>query len=210
VIGPVSEAHRAAIRSGAEHYAALSREYLACGTGQRLPAVNDPRGALGVSPAPMQHSEWGRLLAVLAEGPDWAADQLAGHGDEAFCRRPGPGRWSAAEVADHLIDADTEVFAPRLERLLTEERPRLDAVDLIARRKGAPPPADPAAAILERWRLARRAALARLVTCGRAEWNRIGTHSATGPHSIADLARAWAEHDLSHREQMRRALEAGR
>lgn len=210
VIGPVGEPHRQAIRDGAEHYAALSREYLACGFGQHIPPVNDVRGALGIPPAPMRHAEWGRILAVLAESPDWAAEQFARHGAEAFARRPGHGRWSAAEVAAHLADADAEVFAPRLERLLAEHRPLLAEVDLVARRHGADPPVEPAAGILERWQQARRAALARLVTCGRAEWSRRGTHSARGPYSIADLARAWAEHDLSHRQQMLRALEAGR
>lgn len=210
VIGPVAEAHREAIRNGAEHYAALSREYLAGGFGQHIPPVNDALGALGIPPAPMQTSEWGRILAVLAESPEWASEQLARCGAEAFARRPGSRRWSAAEVADHLNDADSEVFAPRLERLLAESRPLLPAVDLVSRRAGGEPPAESPGEIVLRWQQTRRAVLARLVTCGRAEWNRRGMHSVQGPWSIADLARSWAEHDLSHRGQMLHALEAGR
>ncbi|MEO5617987.1 MAG: DinB family protein, partial [Candidatus Eisenbacteria bacterium] len=188
VIGPVGEPHREAIRNGAQHYAALSREYLACGFGQHLPPLNDVRGALGIPPPAMQHSEWGRILAALAESPDWAAELLGGHGAEAFARRPGPGRWSAAEVTAHLTDADREVFAPRLERLLTEHRPLLADVDLVGGLRGTDPPAAPPGELLELWQRARGAALARLVTCGRAEWSRRGTHSARGPYSIADLA----------------------
>ncbi len=205
VIGPVGEAHREAIRSGARHYADLSREYLARGFGQHLPAGDDPRGALGVPPLPMDHAEWGRLLASLGEGPDWAEARLERHGAEAFARRPSPERWSAAEVVLHLAEGDELVFAPRLERLLNEDRPELPLVDLAASRQGGPP-TEPPAAILARWRRSRGAALARLAPCGRAEWSRRGTHGARGPFSVADLARVWAEHDFSHRRQVRRAL----
>jgi len=209
VVGPVGEGHREAIRSGAWHYAKLSREYLARGFGQHIPPVQDDRGAIGVPPAPMEHEEWTRRLAVLAEGPGWAAGRLARHGAEAFARRPAAGRWSPAEGVAHLIDADVEVFGPRLELLLTASRPLLPAVDLVERRREGAPPPEPAADLIERWRRARAELLARLAACGPAEWRRRGTHSARGPYSIADMVRAWAEHDLSHRRQIERALEAG-
>jgi len=204
VIGPVSDAHRAAIRSGAEHYAALSREYLARGFGQRIPARDDRRGALGVLPAPMDSGEWEQHLEALERSPLAAGALLEGFGVEVFRRRPAAGKWSAADVLQHLLDSDTVVFAPRLERLLSEDSPALDFVDLAAR-IGDATPSDPAA-VLTRWRSTREQLVARLEACGPAEWSRRGVHSLRGPYSIADMVRDWVEHDLAHARQMERAL----
>jgi len=208
VLGPVQESHREAIAAGATHYAALASEYLARGFGQRIPLRDDLRGALGLPPAPMDHTEWERHLATLDDTPHAARALLIQHGADAFRRRPAEGRWCAHDVVAHLIDADDEVFAPRLERLLTEESPRLDAVDLVSRRVGAAAPAGPPEDLIESWSAARARLVERLAACGPAEWRRRGHHSLVGPYSITELTRAWVEHDLSHRRQMTEALEA--
>jgi hypothetical protein len=208
VIGPVNDDHRAAIARGTSHYVALSREYLGRGFGQRVPAVSG-RGALGDAPRAMTFGEWGALVAALAEAPVWAAARLAESGDATWRRRPGPESWCAQEVVRHLFESDTEVFAPRLERLLSERRPEFVEVDLNSRHRGAPVPAESAADLIERWRLVRLPLLARLATLGPAEWARTGSHSRGGPYPLADMVRGWVEHELSHRRQLERALGAG-
>ena len=204
VTGPVSDAHQEAIRSGAVHYAAIAREYVARGFGQRIPARDDPRGALGVPPAPMDSSEWERHLEALESTPLAAAALLEGFDADTFRRRPSEGKWSAADVLAHLRDSDTVVFAPRLERLLGEDSPAIDWVDLAARAGAAPPP-DPRGVLAE-WRRTRDELVARLERCGPAEWARRGVHSLRGPYSLADMVRDWVEHDLAHARQMERVL----
>jgi carbonic anhydrase/acetyltransferase-like protein (isoleucine patch superfamily) len=206
VVGPVTEAHRAAIERGTRHYVALSREYLARGFGQTIPPAAGPLGAVGVPRAAMSFSEWGRHLAALAEGPAWAAERLAGTGEERWCRRPAEGRWCAHEVIAHLLDCDAEIFGPRLERLLHERGPRFDEVDVASRRRGAALPADPPPALIERWRAQRAPLLARLAPLGPGEWRRSGFHARLGPYALADMVRAWVEHELSHRRQLQAAL----
>ncbi|HEY2955976.1 MAG TPA: DinB family protein [Candidatus Eisenbacteria bacterium] len=206
VVGPVSEAHRAAIRNGAEHYVALSRSYIARGFAQPHPFEKTDTGITSRHRGPMSFLEWGRLLGVLGEGPDWIAARLARHGEERFRVPPAPGRWSAVEALCHLRDADADIFLPRLERVLSEERPEVPDVDMTAwestrRYRDASP-----AAALEAWRAARTRLVARLAPLTPREWSRIGFHSVRGPYPLADMVRYWADHDLSHRRQIAEAL----
>ena len=210
VLGPVQESHRAAIRDGNRHYVALSREYLARGFGQPIPAADHALGVRGLPPAAMTHLEWGQRLAALAEAPGWAASLLEVSGEARWTRRPGPDRWSAHEVVAHLLESDAHVFGPRLERLLREERPELPEVDLIAIRASAGTPGLAPRAQIERWRESRRTALERLAPLRSTEWARRGVHSRRGPYSVADAVRSWVEHEASHRRQIERALAASR
>lgn len=204
VLGPVKDNHRDAIRSGAVHYAAIAKEYVARGFGQRIPAREDARGALGLPPAPMDHAEWERHLEALESTPLAVAALLEGFEADAFRRRPAEGKWSAADVLLHLLDSDAIVFAPRIERLLNEDSPAIERVDLPSR-AGAAPAVDPRQALAQ-WRTTRDGLVARLERCGPAEWSRRGVHSLRGPYSIADMVRDWVEHDLAHERQMERAL----
>ena len=206
VIGPVSESHREAIRHGAAHYAELAHSYAERGFARPHPAPASATGITALERGPMSFLEWGQLLAVLAESPDAAAGQLAVHGEPAWRRAPGPGRWSALEVLCHVRDADRDVLWPRIERLLVEERPEFLDVDMsgweTSRRYREQSPA----VALEEWRAVRRDILARLAPLGRAEWARQGIHSVRGPYPLAEMVRYFAEHDLSHRRQMAAAL----
>jgi len=211
VAGPVSEAHRGAILRGAAHYAELAQSYVARGFARTHPAPSSPTGIAALEPEPMTFLEWGQLLAVLAESPDWASGRRGRHDEAAWCRAPGPKRWSAHEVVCHLRDCDTEVLLPRIERLLAEELPAFENVDMTGwdEARGYAREAPAAAAALEAWRAMRRRILALLAPLGRAEWARRGRHSARGSISIADVVRYFAEHDLSHRRQIEAALGAG-
>jgi carbonic anhydrase/acetyltransferase-like protein (isoleucine patch superfamily) len=206
VVGPVSEAHRDAIQSGAEHYVALSRSYLARGFAQPHPAGSSDTGITSRHRGPMSFLEWGRILAVLAESPEWVAVRLARHGEERFRVPPGPGRWSAVEVLCHVRDADVDIFVSRLERVLTDERPEVPDVDMTGwedrRRYRQTSPGE----ALEAWRAARSRLLARLAPLTPREWSRIAFHSVRGPYPLADMVRYWADHDLAHRRQIAEAL----
>lgn len=205
VVGPVSEAHRAAIRSGAAHYAELARSYRARGFAQPFPAPDHDPGITPGGPGPMTYAEWGRVLASLAESPEVVADALAA-APERVRTRPAPGRWSALEGLAHLRDADLDVFLPRLEVVLARDGAEVPAVDLTdAARLAGYAALDPAA-VLADWRRARARLLARLAPLGRSEWARVGVHSTRGAFPLGAMVREWVEHDLSHRRQLRLAL----
>lgn len=204
VIGPVNDAHREGIRRGAETYVALSRTYLARGFSQPHPAVTSYTGITSRHRGPMSFHEWGGLLGALGESVEWVAARLARHGAARFGVRPEPARWSALEVLCHLRDVDLEVYLPRLERVLVEEQPLLQALNMDdAESRYREASAQPA---LDAWRPARARLLARLAPLTPREWARMATHSMHGPQTLADMVRQWADHDLSHRRQIAAAL----
>ncbi|MBI1799049.1 MAG: DinB family protein [Candidatus Eisenbacteria bacterium] len=206
VIGPVSEAHRASIRSGSEHYVALSRSYLARGFARPHPAVGSAAGATCRESGPMTFLEWERLNATLEQGPRWVAVRLKLASAPLWRARPKPGRWSALEVMCHLRDADQDVYLPRLDAMLVSDPVAVNDVVMIewdAQRHYLDQ--DPGQ-VLADWRAARARLVARLAPLGRRDWARVGIHSVRGPFPLSEMVRGWVDHDLSHRRQIAEAL----
>ena len=206
VAGDVRPAHREAIARGAEHYAELAGDYLARGFGRMHPVPDSVRG---LQPAPrsrMSEQEWHGALEVLAETSEWIVARHARTPEGAWRMRPGPERWSAAEVAAHLRDTDREVALPRLGRLLTERLPAFAYIDLSGAERVRGWGTEDSAAVVQDFRAARAEVLAGLEPLGPREWERVAVHSVLGSITLAGMVRAWADHDLGHRRQIESAL----
>jgi hypothetical protein len=206
VIGQVTDAHRAAIREGSEHYVALSREYLARGFARPHPAPHADRGATARERGPMSRLEWERLLKVFSESPERLAERAGDARPESWRVRPAGGGWCALEVLTHLRDADVEVYLPRLETLLRESGASVADVDMRgwpeARRYREQDPQ----AVMRSWREARAQLVERLKPLGPRDWDRMVFHARRGPLPLDEMLRGWVEHDLSHRRQFAAAL----
>ena len=205
VSGSLSEAHRAGMRRGWEHYVALGRSYLERGFSGPYPPAASVLGNTATR-GPMSFLEWGQLLAVLSESPDWVADRLERDAEALWRRRPAPGRWSALEALCHLRDADRDVFLPRLVRMLAGPHPDIPEVDMTDWESTRAYNDQSPAVVLEEWAEVRRGLLARLAPLGRPDWVRVGIHAARGPYPLAEMVRYWGDHDLAHRRQMAEAL----
>jgi carbonic anhydrase/acetyltransferase-like protein (isoleucine patch superfamily) len=206
VLGPVSEAHRAAIRNGWAHYVALSRGYLERAFARPHPLPDSDAGITDRDRGPMSFLEWGRLVATLSESPDVVASRGARTATARWRARPGPGRWSAHEVVCHLRDCDLEVFVPRTTRVLEERHPAVPDAMMTGAERVAGYEAVTSHDALAGWTAARRQLVARLAPLGRAEWARYCVHAVRGPYPLAEMVRYWVDHDLSHRRQIARAL----
>jgi hypothetical protein len=205
VVGPVREPHRKAIANGAYHYAELAREYVARGHGRPSPPPSSPTGWMPDTRGPMSEFEWASLLATLEDGPRAVARALEAAPSDAWRQRPTSDGWNAAQVVAHLLDADTIVHQPRVERVLAEPLPVVEVVDLAAVTAGGDPSPDILSA-LEGWRVARARLLDHLRPLGPAEWTRCALHSQRGPFPLYEMVRGMVEHDLGHRRQIARAL----
>ena len=205
VLGPVKDHHKAAIVDGARHYAELAQAYLAKGFARPFPNANSAPGITATGRGPMTYVEWGGVIATLAEAPDWVSDRL-GASPANVATRPSPGRWSALEVLAHLRDADRDVYLPRLEVMLTQQRPDVPDFDLLGPDRIAGYANARARELLEDWRALRKRLVARLAPLGRDDWVRVGVHSRRGSFPLGEMVRGWAEHDLSHRRQLALAL----
>jgi len=206
VVGPVSEAHREAIRNGSDHYAELAASYARRGFGQPHPARSSDRGRTARDGHPLTFLEWNQLIGVLEESPRWAAERVRAASPERVTQAPAPGRWSALEVLAHLLDGDREVFLPRLERFEREDSPGFEDVDMtgwdVSRGYADLAPGE----VLESWARVRGDLVRRLTSLGPEQWDRFALHSRRGPYPLSEMVRGWVDHDLSHRRQMAEAI----
>jgi len=209
VAGQVGDAHRQAIARGTQHYVELSRSYLERGFARTHPSPREDAGTTAGDRGPMSFLEWNELLSRLEESPGWARARLLGLPPDRIRARPEPERWSALEVVCHLRDSDRDVLVPRLTRFLAESRPWFDNVDMTGWDRERRYLEQEPEAVLAAWREARDAALDQLSGLGRSDWNRLAFHSLRGPYPLAEMVRAWVEHDLSHRRQLAETLRAG-
>ena len=146
-------------------------------------------------------------LSILRETPA-AAGRIVGGLSPAQLRRPeAPGKWSIAQVLQHLADSDL-VWGWRMRLILAQDRPTLTGYDqdLWADRLHYAD-ADPAEA-LETLRVLRRGNLKLIDRATPDDLQRVGVHAERGEESAGYLIGLYAGHDLMHLNQLARIREA--
>ena len=136
------------------------------------------------------------LIDRYAAGGPLLAYAVSGLSREHELARPGPGAWSIAEVAIHLLDSD-RVGADRMKRVIAEPEPTLLAYDENAwlERLGYQDlPVAEAVSLFTGNRLWMARLLRRVRPQDFARW---GTHTERGRETLADLLVGYAEH-LDH------------
>lgn len=201
-----------------------ARTCRACGElflGEDVPAACPTCGAPVVSYREhlpvwyLEPAEPGPILDALTAGPGRLDELVAGRDEAALSTPPMPGAWSFREAMEHLLFAE-ELFATRIERLLTE-----DAPDLAARAVWSEtPPSDEgtektgasAHELLARFRALRGETLARLRGLDPGSWARPGHHAEWGRVTVLSQAAYFARHEASHGAQLAGAaqVEPGR
>ena len=142
-------------------------------------------------------------LSVLRETPAAAARAIEGLSDAQLRRPEAPGKWSIAQVLQHLADSDL-VWGWRVRLILAQDRPTLTGYDqdLWAERLHYAD-ADPHEA-LEQLRVLRRGNLALIARATPEDLERVGLHSERGEESVGYLCGLYAGHDLLHLRQIAR------
>ena len=143
-----------------------------------------------------------QLLDRFRTGFDDVAESVAGITPGELDRRPPGSDWSARQVAHHLADGETTAYV-RLRRLIAEDNPFIPDYDEeeFARRLHYDRPIEPSLEVL---RTVRNASLQLLESLTPEEWQRSGTHSDSGPYSVDDWLRIYADHSHDHADQFRR------
>ena len=145
------------------------------------------------------------LLERYRAGHQLVTDALAKVGDDLDVR-PADGGWTPRQVVHHLGDSEI-TSSIRLRKLLAED----DAViieydeEAFAARLHYDRPIEPS---LQAFAAARATNIALLEVMTEDEWQRSGTHSASGPYSVADWVAIYAAHARDHAEQILAAIGA--
>lgn len=148
-------------------------------------------------------------LAVLGETSARLTEAVAGLSPERLRQPEAAGKWSVAQVLQHLADSEL-VWSWRLRLILAHDRPAITGYDqdLWADRLQYHD-ADVAEG-LELFRVVRAANLRLLGRATPADLARVGVHSERGEERLGDLCRLYAGHDLLHLRQIARILETAR
>ncbi|HKX26373.1 MAG TPA: DinB family protein [Blastocatellia bacterium] len=154
----------------------------------------------------MTAGERAELIARYGAGYDEVVQALAGFSPEMLTARPLAGKWSAAEIVQHLADSEM-TSAIRIRRLLTEEDPVIQGYDegLFATRLSYN--TRDLAPALEAFRGARATTVQILNLMTEEDWRRRGTHTESGPYTAEDWLTIYAGHAHGHAEQIRRLRE---
>jgi hypothetical protein len=142
-------------------------------------------------------------LGLLRETPAAAARAIEFLSAAELRQPEAPGKWSIAQVLQHLADSDL-VWGWRVRLILAQDRPTLTGYDqdLWAERLHYAD-ADPQEA-LEQLRVLRRGNLDLIARATPEDLKRVGVHSERGEESVGYLCGLYAGHDLLHLRQIAR------
>ncbi len=168
------------------------------------------RPTLGASQAGAAYSR--AVLEVLGDSDPFAVQEvlfravceaIAGLSDAQLRTPEAPGKWSIAQVIEHLVDAEL-IHNYRVRMILTHDTPDLPGYDqdAFAERLGYDRcDVDRSLMDLE---MLRNRNLRLLRSLSGQERARAGIHSSRGRESIEDMIKLIAGHDLVHRRQIER------
>ncbi|MEM7415863.1 MAG: DinB family protein [Gemmatimonadota bacterium] len=146
-------------------------------------------------------------ISVLSGTPSFCRDRIDGVASDRLRRPEAEGKWSAVALLEHLADSEL-VWGYRLRSVLAEERPEIRGFDQdVWASRLAYFDADPQRS-LTTFDALRTANLALLESLDNADLQREGVHAERGGETVAHMIRLYAGHDLAHRAQLDRILNA--
>jgi hypothetical protein len=144
-------------------------------------------------------------LKLQAAAPKKIAALVRGKDRKRLAKRPGPGKWSVAEILAHLADAEVAI-GWRMRQILASNGIAVQAYDQDAWagtfRYAKRDPRQSLAA----YSALRAANVVLLKSVPRSRWENYGQHAERGRESIAHMVQLTAGHDLNHILQIERIL----
>ena len=157
----------------------------------------------------LSYGEGKEPLRLQQAAPKKLAALIKGKNSKQLMRRPAPDKWSVAEIAAHLADAELAI-SWRLRQILANNAIPIQAYDQdtwartfnYAKR-------DPRES-LANYRTLREANVALLKSVPRKLWDNYGIHQERGNESVSHVVRMVAGHDLNHLQQIEKILKPKR
>jgi DinB family protein len=150
----------------------------------------------------MKPEELVRFLTTLGATPDRLFHITQGLDHQALTWKPSPEDWSILENVCHLRDIEAEGYNVRIEKLLTEEQPRLADVDGARLARERDYNSQDLMAALQRFRSARARSLQLLKGIRPAALEREGELEAVGRITLEGILLKMVEHDRGHIDEV--------
>jgi len=146
-------------------------------------------------------------MEVLRDTPRALRRAIEGCSAAQLGAPEAPGKWSVAQVLQHLADSEL-VWGFRLRMVLAADRPALTGYDQDRWAERFHYEEADAAEALDQFTILRRANLRMLDRMTPADLERVGLHSERGEESVAHMIQLDAGHDLLHLRQIERIRRA--
>jgi hypothetical protein len=140
-------------------------------------------------------------VSLLEKTPFLLETLLRDSPEELLHWKPGPERWSIAEVLGHLADIEM-VYADRTRRMVTEETPTLQKFDSTGTVVLGDYTRGTAVHNFAAFNRLRRATMVLLRSIPPDSGDREALHSELGVITLAQMLNEWASHDLGHLRQI--------
>ena len=150
----------------------------------------------------MTQVEREKLIAKYDAGYDEVVSALEGFPTDKLTANLIPGKWSAAEIVQHLADSEM-TSAIRLRRLLVEDNPVIQGYDqdlFATRLRYNDRDIAPA---LEAFRASRTTTSQLFERMSEEDWLREGSHTESGRYTTEDWLESYAAHAHGHADQIR-------
>ena len=154
----------------------------------------------------MSSEELNELLSILAATPVEIQRLLENISDEQLRRRHAEGEFSFVETVCHLRDIEAEGYAPRINRILKEDRPFLPDINggrLAVEREYNEQDVHEALRAFGQTRSENASALTHL---GPEELSREGTFEGVGNVKLEELLVMMRDHDAGHLKDVQQIL----
>jgi hypothetical protein len=154
----------------------------------------------------MNATERNALINKYGDGFSEVESALADFPSNKLTAKPLAGKWSAAEIVQHLADSEM-TSAIRLRKLLTEDFPVIHGYDQDNYAERLRYNERDLAPALDAFRAARATSLQILQNLSEEDWQREGWHTENGRYSVEKWLEIYAAHAHGHAEQIRRLRE---
>ncbi|HEX8267477.1 MAG TPA: DinB family protein [Pyrinomonadaceae bacterium] len=154
----------------------------------------------------MNAIERNTLINKYSDGFSEVESALADFPSSKLTSKPFAGKWSAAEIVQHLADSEM-TSAVRLRKLLTEDFPVIHGYDQDNYAERLRYNERDLAPALDAFRAARATSLQILQNLSEEDWRREGWHTENGRYSVEKWLEIYAAHAHGHAEQIRRLRE---
>ncbi len=141
-------------------------------------------------------------LAVARKAPQQLREICRELAEDDSRRKPGVGKLSAIEHVCHLRDMERDAFGLRLRRLLEEDVPGLERLNMDHYVDEARWRDKTFLQMVEDWEKHRRANIELVEATGPAEWARVGSQPDVGQITFVEVVKQWARHDREHLRQL--------
>jgi DinB superfamily len=148
-------------------------------------------------------------LRLQQAAPKKLAQLLKGKTKTRLMRKPGPDKWSIAEIVAHLADAEIAI-AWRLRQVLSNNAIPIQAYDQDAWAKTLNYARRDPRQSLAHYTSLREANLVLLKSVPRKLWENYGIHQERGNESASHVVRLVAGHDINHLRQVEAILKGKR